>query len=213
MSKIIEAARTLNKQDVVDDPVAYLEVVLQKIPSGSIIGEQESEVVNALAAAWSSLPGHEEQSTWSSKVHRAEKLNWEPPVLKFILERHGATVNGSSRADLHHWEVNVQTGYATIRRIGKRQLEPMSRPLNVGPIAEKVADAIVNHQKNDWLVWKRVSFVQVRISLIIPETNLQTTTARRKRFRKALTEMLKPAGWNEVRPNFYERTYSPSRQT
>src|SRR5689334_18312593 len=139
MSNIIEAAAAFGKDNAMDDPVASLRLVLHKILSGSITGEQESEVVKALEAAWTSLPGHDDQSTDSSKIHRAENLRWESPVLKFILERHGATVNGSSRAELHHWRVNLDACHAKIIKRGRRQLEPMARPLKAGPIAEKVA--------------------------------------------------------------------------
>jgi hypothetical protein len=55
-------------------------------------------------------------------LYRAEDVAWTPPFLTFTLERHGGTVNGSSRAELHHWEVNIETGVATIVKVGRRQL-------------------------------------------------------------------------------------------
>ncbi len=183
---------------------AELECILDRIPSGTITGEQKLAVLRAMENAWDSFIGSDDESTWSSKIYRAESLQWQPPLLEFILERHGATVNGSTRADKHYWRVNVETGEANIYKRGKRQLEPISRPLKVEPIAEKVADAIINHREEPWLTWKDSSRVQVKISLLIPDTNPQTTSARRKRFRSALAELLKIAGWTELKPNSYQ---------
>jgi hypothetical protein len=45
-------------------------------------------------------------------VSRAEELSWNPPILSFTIERHGATARGSSRAELHEWTVNLHEGTA-----------------------------------------------------------------------------------------------------
>lgn len=57
---------------------------------------------------------------------RMEQVRWEPPVLSFIVERHGETVNGSTRAELQHWEVAVENRTARIVKTGQRQLKPMA---------------------------------------------------------------------------------------
>ena len=44
---------------------------------------------------------------WASKLGRMEKVEWQPPYLTFSIERHGATVKGSTRAELQNWQVDT----------------------------------------------------------------------------------------------------------
>jgi hypothetical protein len=193
------------REESVEDAVEHLKRALLKLHPGAVSEEYVPAVLNALEAAWPLFSGCGEESTFASKVHRAESLRWEAPLLSFILERHGRTVYGSSRADLHYWQINLDTREAYIIKNSTRQLRPIDRPLKVQPIAEKLADAIVNQREEEVIVRKSPSLVYLKIGQIIPETYKQTTASRRKRLRKALTEALKPTGWNEVRPNVYEK--------
>ena len=72
-------------------------------PVGSIDRNTSAgkRVFDALVDAWPNLPGSDDQSTFAEKLWRTEKLEWRPPMITFRLERHGGTVNGSTRADLH----------------------------------------------------------------------------------------------------------------
>jgi hypothetical protein len=36
-----------------------------------------------------------------------EDLEWNPPMLSFIIERHGAMVLGSTRAENQRWEIDM----------------------------------------------------------------------------------------------------------
>jgi hypothetical protein len=55
---------------------------------------------------------------------RMEDPSWEPPYLRFVIERHGGTVLGSTQATLQHWEVNLDEMTAEIVKTGHRQLAP-----------------------------------------------------------------------------------------
>jgi len=193
------------REESVNDAVGHLKSTLLILNPGAVSEEYVPAVLKALEAAWPLFSGHGDQSTSAFKIHRAESLTWTPPVLGFLLERHGGTVNGSSRAFLHYWQINLDTRQANIIKYGTRQLRAVARTLKVEPIAEKVADAIVNQREEEGIDRKSPSLVHVKIGQIIPEGNPQTTASRRKRFRIALTEALKPEGWDEVRPNVYEK--------
>ncbi len=83
----------------------------------------------------------------------------------------------------------------------------MQSRLNVLPLADSVAKAIVGGADDPWLKWSadRKS-VSVQIGKVIPDTGpAQTTINRRKRFRVALDQRLSAAGWSTARPNIYGR--------
>lgn len=57
-----------------------------------------------LYSSWDEFSGSDAEGTTGYKVQgRMEKIAWEPPILSFQIERHGGTVLGSTRADLHTW--------------------------------------------------------------------------------------------------------------
>ena len=71
-----------------------------------------------------------------------EKVVWQPPNLNFVIERHGATVLGSSRAKRHKWEVNINNRTAICSEAGYRQLEPRQRGVNVRPMAKEAKQIV-----------------------------------------------------------------------
>lgn len=50
---------------------------------------------------------------------------------------------GSTRAELHSWEVNIQTRTAQCLPGGHRQIYPMDKPLFVKPLAAEITKIIV----------------------------------------------------------------------
>jgi hypothetical protein len=85
----------------------------------------------------------------------------------------------------------------------RRQLYSMDKRLNVKPIADSLVKAIIEGRRDDRLKIGRDGSVRLNVSLIIPATFQQTTTARRKRLRQHLDELLKPHGWEQIRLNVY----------
>jgi hypothetical protein len=67
---------------------------------------------------------------------RMESVLWEPPLLTFVIERHGSTIRGSTRAELQHWTVDVNQGTATLALGGHRQLYPAQPRLNIQPLVD-----------------------------------------------------------------------------
>jgi hypothetical protein len=60
-----------------------------------------------------------------NKIERIEEATWEDPIFTFVIERHGRTVHGSSRAELQRWTVDLDAGTATTAAShSHRQLTP-----------------------------------------------------------------------------------------
>jgi len=87
---------------------------------------QMRTIISALEQAWPFISGSDRESATAKKLYRAESVSVKKPCVNFTLERHGGAVNGSSRAHLHHWEINLILMTASIVRIGHRQLVAMS---------------------------------------------------------------------------------------
>jgi hypothetical protein len=172
---------------------AYLETMA---PEKSFDIQERYTVLKLLAESWKTFRGSNDQSTTSDKLYRAENLTWTPPILSFFLERHGATVNGSSRAELHHWTVNISSGTAKIVKIGRRQLYPMDKRMDTLAVAKETARLIQSNTKHQTLNWVEDGvYVIVQIGKVIPLTNQQTTTYRRANYRAHLNSVMRDLGW------------------
>ncbi|MBD9361759.1 hypothetical protein [Methylomonas fluvii] len=182
--------------------VQALSNFLKDLPTNKrkISDDSRPKVLELLQECWPHLNGGDEQNTRSDKIYRAENLRWIQPKLHFELERHGATVNGSSRADVHHWEIDVDEGTAQVVKVGRRQLTKTAPRMDVRAKATEIADAILNGREHPSFNWdNNQEWVVITISEIIPETIPQTTQSRRKRFRDTLDSILFEQGW--VRKN------------
>lgn len=178
-------------------PIEALRDFTRSLPtSGELSAEERDELIRYLAASWDYLIGTSDQNTFSTKLDRAESISWNPPVLGFTLERHGGTVHGSSRAELHHWEVNLETGEAWIAGIGNRQIHTQAKRLDTRKLAQETARRIISGEDHPSLQWPAPGTrVVIAIAELIPETNRQTTAARRNRFRTELERLMNEAGW------------------
>jgi len=179
------------------DAISQLHVMMQALPTGRV--EETGHVEMALSAAWDKIAGTEAESTHASKlVGRTEQMVWNPPVLSFVIERHGGTVHGSSRAKLHKWNIDLEKRIAVCNPDHSyRQLTSMSPRFDVKAPAREIAALIVEKKTDSRLRWRESNrLVQVVISEVVPDTAAtQTITGRRKRFRKLLTVLLAPHGW------------------
>jgi len=183
---------------------------LWTLPSGPV-DDPDGEITSALATVWHLFSGGDDTSMASYKICRTENLRWQCPVLSFNIERHGGTVLGSSRAEVQEWDVNLETLSVTHHVSGSRQLRPMSPRLHTKQMASEVAAQISRREKTAHLRWLQDGRVGVAISVLIPTTNLRTTTGRRKRFASQLHELLQPMGWHRVPGSalhIYQRTCS-----
>ena len=170
--------------------------LLSNIPPGHLSDGDCLQVLAELSKCWESIPGSDVKSTSADKLRRAEEVCWSPPILSFTLERHGGTVQGSSRASLHYWEVDTEQPEARIVKTSIRQLSPKAQVMDIEKMANEIATLILNGVDDRRVTWlEDRQRVQVNIGEVIPETKPQTTQGRRKRFRVILASLMSEANW------------------
>lgn len=195
---------------------------MANVETGVIEGEEVKKIVlRLIRECWDDLArsSHDEAKMTKDKldIRRIEELTWDPPELSFRIARHGGTVNGSSREEVHSWSLNLNLATRSRdTKIAQRQVRPRQAPLDVKPIASSLASAIVNHEFHRGLAWKNIDCVQVSIGSLIPgEGPAQTVKGRRDRLHKELTELLAKDGWHPTRKMrwIYTREVKPTERT
>lgn len=139
-------------------------------------------------------------------IDRVEKVIWEPPFLVFVIERHGGTVCGSTRAELQHWSVDLDEMTAEITKVGYRQLYPLVPRISIKPMAAEGVERIVNGDEDNRLQWLDDGSVKVRTCRIFPTNSgyKRTVEGRRQRLCGYIWETLaqhdwQKLGWNRFR--------------
>jgi len=166
------------------------------------------KLVALLAGCWHQFKGTHAQGMHAGKLARMEAAHWEPPLLSFTIERHGAMALGSTRAELQRWRVDLRRLQAScIKDRGYRQLRQRAEPVKTEPMAAELAEAISEGRADDRVKWGHDGTVRVVLTKVFPYDSgyMQTIAGRRKRFRAALTELLAARGWREVRRDVYSR--------
>lgn len=182
--------------------------VLSSIPAGAVPARKNDELFKLVVASWHEFSGSGQTSMEAWKILRdngPEKVTWNPPLLSFVIDRHGATVLGSTRAERQQWTLNIDGRTAEHMQIGFRQLYPNAPKLNVRSLAERVCKVVQEGQSStsDLLsdgivVWKNADELIVFQGKLIPKTVQRTTIGRRKRFRVDLKQKMRAIGWELV---------------
>ena len=165
-----------------------------KVPNG--LG-----VDRVLASCWDLFTGSSECGMKAHKLlGRMEQIRWESPILSFVIERHGGTVCRSTRAELQHWEVDVENWTARIVKTGQRQLTKMAPRVSVKQIAEEIASRILSGEADDRLQRLDDGTVKVLVSRIFPDGSgfKRTVSGRRKRLLEEVAERLVEHRWVEA---------------
>jgi hypothetical protein len=172
---------------------------------------ETGRVTALLAACWHEFVGAESQRMHAGKLGRIENVRWEPPVLSFRIERHGAMGVGSTRAELQHWRVDLDRKTAQCERSRSyRQALPRAEGVRIEPIARELADSIIAGRVDQRLKWQGDETVRILMAKVFPYDSgyMQTVTGRRRRLREALGTLLAQNGWREVRRDVYSRPSS-----
>ena len=143
---------------------------------------------------------------------RTEEMRWEPPTLSFNIERHGAFVMSSSRAEVQEWRIDLDRETAKLAAIRRLQKLPMEKRLDVKALAAETATLISASREDQRLKWTGAGCVRVLTGIVIPANNNQTTTSRRKRFTTELERVLLPSGWRRKKSGthlVFERAATP----
>lgn len=178
------------------DPVKNLQNLLSSLPDGPVVDARAVE--SALFEAWRSLAcvGRSGAMTAAKILGRLENLSWSRPILSFQIERHGGTVNGSTRAELQRWEVDVEGRTRTFVSSGRRQLHAMAKRWDHRQLAETLASCIRTGERHEGLRWTKEGKVGISRK-VIPQAVAQTMASRSKRLRKAIGEALGDPQWQE----------------
>jgi hypothetical protein len=183
--------------------VQHLQNALRDIPRGTLNNDEAALINNLLSQCWHELEGAGETSMAAYKLGRAEQLSWCPPCLSFTIERHGATVQGSTRGTLQRWTANLETLQVTYEEGGHRQLYPTAARLDVRPIAQRILTAVQKGRgsdsefvRNRTLVWKDANTLVMEPGrLLLADGYKQTIDGRRKRLRTELLTRVGELGW------------------
>lgn len=68
-----------------------------------------------LAGCWHEFGGADSERIHAGQLGRMETVPWNPPVLSFRIERHGAMGLGSTRAETQDWRVDLKSPGRTAR--------------------------------------------------------------------------------------------------
>ncbi len=168
---------------------------LKRIPEGEITDTAELEEL--LTECWDEFAGDHGGMKPQKLLGRMEDVLWKPPILGFVIERHGGMVMGSSRAELQHWTVDIEHKTATMSVKGYRQQGPRQSAVDVKPIANKLTELIIKGQHDERLQWSTDGKVRILSGKIFPADSApkKTLEGRRKRLTKTLQERLAPHGW------------------
>ncbi len=179
-----------------------LQHYLAEIPPGAV--SEASPIEQLLAAAWDKFEGSDQGGMAAYKLlGRTEKTQWNPPVLTFDVERHGAAALGSTLAEIQSWTIDTATGMASVATKGHRQVHRMDPNWKAEPVARELAQLIVTEQKGDpRLIWNQNGHVRPDIGSAVPGSNKQTREGRSRRFWAALIAELRPHGWVKVGRHF-----------
>jgi hypothetical protein len=171
------------------------------ITPGKLEEDTETDVLQMLMDCWEELDGSEVEKTHAYKLSRIEEISWAPPIFSFLIERHGAACEGSSRNTLHYWEVDLNAGTAKIVQESYRQQKgSLDQRMDTMAKAKDVADLIQSGKTSDVIEWRDDGrLAVVKVSVLIPETNKQTTAKRRKRFTDQLESIIKQHGWIKMK--------------
>ena len=162
----------------------------------------EGTVIGLLEDCWHAFSGSDRTSLTVEKFYRIESIDWKPPTLMFAIERHGGTVQGSSRAEIHAWYLNLDTRDADCDESHSyRQTRPRRPVVRTRPLAEDIVGKIVAGEDDECLKWSdggRCVKVIAGVALPAMGAYRQTLEGRRRRFRKDLQELMTAAGWDLV---------------
>lgn len=162
--------------------------------TGPVSEEHVWFIRSILESEWETFTGDNEGLT-EMKLHRAEAYIWEPPCVKFTIERHGAMQFGSSRAELQEWTINLDTKWKECRTTGYRQISKRQPPWDADPVAEEIAAIILAGDSDDRIEWESPTKAKIFTREFVPSGSQQTTQYRKKRFYEELDGRLMSHGW------------------
>jgi hypothetical protein len=179
-------------------------LLLKDTSPGSVPQAVWGEIISLLKASWSGFEGSEltRMEAWKLDREMPSDLSWNPPIVSFVIRRHGGTALGSARGEKQRWEINLEQNTARQQTIGFFQARPREPKFDVDGLAARIAQAIARGRDNqdsslrDIVIWKNDEEVHFRHGVLIPNTSAKLTVqGRRARFREAMLKHMTELGW------------------
>lgn len=173
-----------------------LQELLATLPPGPI--PEDTKLDKALATCWDGFRGSGEGGMKDDKLlGRMENVHWQSPILTFTIERHGGTTKGSTRAELQHWELNLDEQTACIVKEGHRQLQTMAPRMSIKAIAEEVGVLILSGKMDARIRRQEDGCVKIVMSKLFPSDSgfKRTVKSRRQRLAQYVGDQLAKQGW------------------
>ena len=176
------------------------------LPPGPVA--DELALRRLLADAWDDFASDDGGMEPYKLLRALEDVTWTPPLLSFVIERHGGLAVGGTRAERQQWHVDVEAGTATLGKVGWRQNKPQSDDFPVKATAAEVTEAIRNFQNHDRLQWDGPNKVKLLTTKLFPEGSgyRRTVEGQRNRFRSYVAAALIANGWIRLGNDLFERS-------
>jgi hypothetical protein len=181
---------------------------LRPVSPGTIPANISDQLFRLVVASWDEFSGSAETGMDTWKILRDEgpkDVTWSPPSLSFTIERHGATVLGSTRAEKQRWTLNLDKRTADHVQTGFRQLHPRAPRLDVGGLTDEVSKAVQEGPRSasqlvsgSVVVWKSDDELVIFHGKIVGGGYQQTVSGRRRRFIADLKPKLRMIGWELI---------------
>jgi hypothetical protein len=120
---------------------------LATLPQGPV--ENPAEIEKLLAPCWDELAGGQGGMAGYKLHGRTENMEWNAPLLRFEIERHGARAMGSVYAEIQVWKIDVENGTAQPGLFPQKKLvgERQAR-WDAEPVADEIAELIRNGKED-----------------------------------------------------------------
>ena len=169
-------------------------------PEGPVDEEFAQELKGEMMERWPSLRGGRDTRMAGHKLPRAEDLRIENGRILFEIERHPGNHNGSTRASVQTWGVDLASGTASVIDETHRQIKPRAKSYTKAD-ARKDAQAVLRilsgRRKNRGELEDNGpgSYTLYACSFADLGQFKRTHIGRRKQFIAALEQVLEPKGW------------------
>jgi hypothetical protein len=181
---------------ITSQPMRTLRVLLRRNGPGPIFDVEAAR--NALSDAWDECAGGDRTKLGAYSVASAQKLEWNPPLLTFLVDRHGGAAFGPSGAERQSWTIDLDAQTAEVVTTVYWQLRPGTPAFGVGAAARGIAVAVAAGAARPGLVWSSPESVRVILSAFMPPGPMRTTDVWRKRLRIALDAEMDGLGWTRT---------------
>lgn len=172
--------------------------------AGPIPQELLPDLLCTIPAEW--FEGPWQANRWALRLARyCDGATWAPPVLRIEVERHAGIVNGGTRAEVQTWELDPQSGTATLKDSRGRQLYPSAPRFNTKALADELAPLILAGVDDPRLKWsKDHSAVSVNYRAVVELAvgYKATLEGRRTRLENDLDGRI---GWKRIGRRLWQR--------